>query len=86
MYYINIGLLLLEITIIEYASESAMVGNFRYIPKEQKKLILTMSLHGMRMKEIENAMGIKSCTIRWLTSLWKSTGKVVKHPLERGRP
>jgi hypothetical protein len=54
-----------------YLDYSAMVGNFRYIPKEQKKLILTMSLYGMRMKEIENATGIKSRTIRRLTSLWK---------------
>ena len=63
-----------------------MVGKFRYIPEEQKKLVITMCLSGMRTKEIENAIGIKSRTIRRLTRLWKSTGEVVKHPLEGGRP
>ena len=63
-----------------------MAGNFRYIPEEQKKLVLTMSLRGMKNREIEAATGIKTRTIRRLISLWKSTGQVVKHPLETGRP
>jgi hypothetical protein len=63
-----------------------MPGNFRYIPEEKKKLILTMSLRGMKTKEIEDATGITSRTIRRVTNLWKLTGEVVKRPLERGRP
>jgi hypothetical protein len=65
---------------------ATMAGNFRYIPEEQKKLVLTMSLRGMNNKEIEIATGIKTRTIRRLISLWKSTGQVVKCPAERGRP
>ncbi len=63
-----------------------MAGNFHYIPEEQKKLILIMSLRGMSNQEIEIATGIKTWTIRRLIRLWKFTGQVVKHPLERGRP
>jgi hypothetical protein len=63
-----------------------MPGNFRYIPEEKKKLLLTMSLRGMKTKEIEDATGICSRTIRQVTNLWKLTGEVVRHPLERGRP
>ena len=40
-----------------------MVGNLRYIPEEQKKLVITMFLSGMRTKRIEYATGIKSRTI-----------------------
>jgi len=36
-----------------------MAGNFHYIPEEQKKLILTMSLWGTSNHDIEIATGIK---------------------------
>jgi hypothetical protein len=65
---------------------ASMAGNFHYIPEEQKKLILTMSLRGMSNHGIEIATGIKTRTIRRLIKLWKLTGQVVKHPLEGGRP
>jgi hypothetical protein len=35
-----------------------MPGNYRYIPEEQKKLVLTMSLRGMSASKIEKATGI----------------------------
>jgi hypothetical protein len=37
-----------------------MSGNSRYIPEEQKKLVLMMSLRGMTNKDIEIATGIKT--------------------------
>lgn len=61
-------------------------GNFRYIPEEQKKLVLTMSLRGMPTKDIASATGITARTIRRLLSRWKSTGETVKHPIDTGRP
>jgi transposase len=63
-----------------------MPGNYRYISEERKKLVLTMSLRGMKTRDIEHATGIKCRTIRRFISMWKSTGEVVKHPLETGRP
>jgi len=31
-----------------------MSGNYRFISAEQKRLVLTMSLHGMMVKEIDS--------------------------------
>jgi uncharacterized protein YjcR len=50
------------------------MANFRYIPEEQKKLVLTMSLRGMKVKNIGLATGIKPCTIRKWLRLWEATG------------
>ena len=61
-------------------------GNFRFIPEEQKKLVLTMSLRGMANKDIASAMGIADRTIRRLLRQWNQTGEVVKHPIQTGRP
>ena len=69
-----------------HSTESTMVGNYRHISEDQKKLVITMSLRGMKGKDIELATGIKCRTIQWLISMWNSTGEVVKHSLERGRP
>ena len=63
-----------------------MAGNYQYISEQEKKLVITMSLCGMKVKDIELATGIACHTIKRWRSLWKSTGKVVRHPLERGRP
>jgi hypothetical protein len=41
-----------------------MAGNFHHIPEEQKKLVLTMSLRGMKNTNIKIATGIKTRTIR----------------------
>ena len=35
-----------------------MPGNYRYIPEEQKKFVLTMLLRGMSAIKIEKATGI----------------------------
>ena len=64
---------------LESSRSRPMVGHYRYISEEEKKLVLTMSLRGMKAKDIELATGIKCRTLRWLISLWKSTGEVVKH-------
>ena len=53
---------------------ATMAGNFRYIPEAQKKLVVTMSLRGMEVKNIELTTGIhchsiqrfiKSVEINW---------------------
>ena len=57
---------LLPLPVIIYgASPFAMAGNYRYISEQEKKLVLTMSLRGMKVKDIELATGIKCHTIRW---------------------
>ncbi len=61
-------------------------GNFRFIPEEQKKLVLMMSLRGMANKDIASATGIADRTIRRLLRQWNQTGEVVKHPIQTGRP
>ena len=47
-----------------------------------------MSLRSMKVKDIELATAGINCrtTIQRCIRLGKSTGGVVKHPLERGRP
>ena len=55
-----------------------MAGNYRYISEQEKKLVITMSLRGMKVKDIELATGIACRTIKRWRSLWKSTGKVVR--------
>ena len=69
VYYIGAPPAKIINSIMEYSTVLfAMVGNLRYIPEEQKKLVITMSLSGMRTKGIENATGIKSRTIWRLTN------------------
>ncbi|KAF8954675.1 Homeodomain-like protein [Flammula alnicola] len=60
--------------------------SYRYIPEEQKQLVLTMSLRGMRVKDIVKATGICRRTVARIKGTWKSTGEVVRKSLENGRP
>ncbi|PPQ97475.1 hypothetical protein CVT26_002823 [Gymnopilus dilepis] len=62
------------------------MGNYRYIPEEQKKLIITMSLRGMKVKDIVSATGICKTTVCGVRRMWKATGEVVAKPLDNGRP
>ena len=73
------------INIIEYSTVLfAMVGNLQYIPEEQKKLVITMCLSGMRTIGIENAAGIKKKKKKDLALFDGSPmGEVVKHPLDK---
>ncbi|PPQ97047.1 hypothetical protein CVT26_001270 [Gymnopilus dilepis] len=62
------------------------MGNYRYIPEPQKELVLTMSLRGMKVKDIVDATGMCKRTVCRVRSTWKATGKVVRKPLHTGRP
>ena len=57
-------------------------GNYCYIPKEQKQLVVKMSvLRGMTTKDIASATGIATRTIRRLLSQWVSTGEPVSYDI-----
>jgi len=59
---------------------------YHYIPEEQKWLVLTMSLRGMKVNDIKEATGMGQRTIARIRSNWKSTGGVVRKSLENGWP
>ena len=61
------------------------MGNYRFIPEEQKKLVITMLDRGQTPANIENATGISARTVQCVRRLWLSTGRVIKQPLEEGR-
>ena len=61
------------------------MGNYRFIPEEQKKLIITMLDRGQTPANIKNATGISAHTVQRVRRLWLSTGQVIKQPLEEGR-
>ncbi|KAF8798992.1 hypothetical protein BYT27DRAFT_7180762 [Phlegmacium glaucopus] len=60
----------------------SVMGNYHYIPKAQKQLILTMSLRGMKPAQIEQATGIGERAIYRIKCNWKSTGSPVRESLE----
>ena len=60
------------------------MGNYRFIPEEQKKLVITMLGRGQTSANIENATGISVRTVNHLRRLWLSKGQVVQPPLETG--
>ncbi|KIJ91793.1 hypothetical protein K443DRAFT_75422, partial [Laccaria amethystina LaAM-08-1] len=62
-----------------------MPGNYPFISAEQKWLVLTMSLHGMLIRDIVSVTGICKRTMRRVRSTWKDTGDVVRRSLENGR-
>ncbi|KAF8801315.1 hypothetical protein BYT27DRAFT_7198399 [Phlegmacium glaucopus] len=39
------------------------MGNYRFIPEEQKKLVITMLDRGLTPADVENATGIKVRTV-----------------------
>ena len=51
------------------SAPATMAGNFRYMPEAQKKLVVTMSLRGMEVKDIELATGIHCCSIQRFINL-----------------
>ena len=59
-----------------------MAGSYRHHISEEKKLVIPMSLRGMKTKDIELATGIKHHAIQRCISLWKSTGEVVMQRTE----
>jgi len=63
-----------------------MSGNYCFISAEEKRLVLTMSLRGMMVKEIVSATGICKRTVCRIRSTWRDTGDVVRRSLENGRP
>ncbi|KAF8803807.1 hypothetical protein BYT27DRAFT_7108568 [Phlegmacium glaucopus] len=62
------------------------MGAYRYIPEEQKQLVLTMCLRGMKVNDIVEATGMGRTTILRIKRNWRSTGRVVRKSLEHGRP
>jgi uncharacterized protein YerC len=63
-----------------------IMGTYRYIPEEQKQLILTMCLRGMKVKDIVEATGMSRTTIFRVKRNWGFIGRVVRKSLEHGRP
>ncbi|KAF8803173.1 hypothetical protein BYT27DRAFT_7186882, partial [Phlegmacium glaucopus] len=57
------------------------MGNYRFIPEEQKKLVITMLDRGLTPADVENATGIKVRTVQHVQRLWLSMGQVIKCPL-----
>ena len=53
------------------------MGNYRFIPEEQKKLVITMLDRGQTPADIENATGISARTVQRVRRLWLSTGRVI---------
>jgi hypothetical protein len=62
-----------------------IMGHYRFIPEQQKSLIITMLDRGQTPVAVENATGINVRTIQQVRKLWLSTGRVTKRPLEEGR-
>jgi hypothetical protein len=60
------------------------MGNYRFIPEEQKKLVITMLDRGQTPADVENATGINVRTVQRVRRLWLSTGRVTNLPLEEG--
>lgn len=61
------------------------MGNYRFIPEAQKKLIITMLDRGQTPADVEHATGISVRTVQRVWRLWLSTGRVIQRPLEAGR-
>jgi transposase len=59
---------------------------YHYIHEAQKQLVLTMSLRGMKVKDIMEATGMSRMTIFRIKSNWENTGRVVRKSLDNGRP
>ena len=62
------------------------MSNQRHIPKDQKKLIITMLEQGVSPKEISQTTRFGLSTVYRVRNLWLATGSVVRQPLESGRP
>ena len=62
------------------------MGNYRFISEEQKRLVLAMSLRGVKVKDIVSTTGICKRSVCRVRSTWKATGEVVRHSLDNGRP
>ena len=60
------------------------IGNYRFIPEAQKKLIITMLDRGQTSADVEHATEISVCTVQRVQRLWLSTGQVIQRPLEAG--
>jgi transposase len=60
--------------------------NWRHIPKDQKKLIITMLEQGMSPKEVSHATRFGLSTVYHVRKLWLATGSVVKESTGTGRP
>ncbi|KAF8816850.1 hypothetical protein BYT27DRAFT_7248012 [Phlegmacium glaucopus] len=54
------------------------MGAYRYIPEEQKQLVLTMCLRGMKVNDIVEATGMGRTTILRIKRNWRSTGRVIR--------
>ena len=61
------------------------MGNRRHIPKEQKDLVVQMSVH-LKPRSIARVTGISPSAIRRIVRLWQKEGVTVRTPLQCGRP
>ncbi|KAJ2932106.1 hypothetical protein H1R20_g5000, partial [Candolleomyces eurysporus] len=60
------------------------IGNRRYIAREVKETAVAMSFY-LGSKQIEQATGISQRTVNRVRQLARSTGSVVRNPLQTGR-
>ena len=63
--------------IVLCTSRQRYMGNYRFIPEEQKKLVITMLDRGQIPADIENATGIGARTVQRVRRLWLSIGRVI---------
>ncbi|EPQ59948.1 Homeodomain-like protein [Gloeophyllum trabeum ATCC 11539] len=61
------------------------MGNRRYIPPEQKQLVITMSM-SMKPREIAEVTKMGRSTVSRILALWRDTGEVERKPPDLGRP
>jgi len=71
---------------LPFVIETITMSNYRFIPEDQKKLVITMLDRGQTPADVELATGISVRTVQRVRRLWLSTGWVIQHPLEAGRP
>jgi hypothetical protein len=60
------------------------VGNRRHIPREQKQLLVIMANH-KTPQEIAATTNLSERTVQRVLRKWRTTGDVVRIPLELGR-
>ncbi|RXW12687.1 hypothetical protein EST38_g13170 [Candolleomyces aberdarensis] len=61
------------------------MGNRRHITKEVKQLVVVMSMY-LRSRQIAEITGISRRTVNRVLGLYRTTGSVVRVPLQPGRP
>jgi transposase len=70
---------------LDGALSKTTMGNRLHIPEAVKEQIVVMSVH-LRLRKIAKVTGISRRTVDHVLELARRTGRVVRRPLQNGRP